>query len=230
MRISICIPTWEQNGKGPLYLVDLLNSIKKQTFQDFDVIISDQSLNDDIKNICLEYKDNYRIHYFTNPNDRGNGPANTNNSLKFAEGEIIKIMFQDDLMFDENALLKISQVFENQEINWLVSGCNHTYDDCISFSNEMIPYWNERIVFGVNTISSPSVLAFRNKPNILFDENLVLLMDCEMYYQMYLRYGSPYILEDVLVTNRYHNNQISFQYTKNVDDEIAYIKNKHNLN
>ena len=31
-------------------------------------------------------------------NDRGNGPANTNNAIDKCSGDIIKVMFQDDFL------------------------------------------------------------------------------------------------------------------------------------
>lgn len=229
MKISICIPTWEQHGKGPEFLINLFDSIKLQTFKEFDVILSDQSLNDEIKKISQDYESFFPIRYYRNEFDRGKGPANTNNSLKKADGEIIKIMFQDDLFFDPNALRKIYKRFQNNSVNWIVTGTNHTYDDGKSFTRDMVPYWNDRIIYGVNTISSPSVLAFRNNQKIYFDENLVLLMDCDMYHQLFVRYGLPTIIEDILVTNRFHSKQISFQYTNDVQIEIDYVRKKYGL-
>lgn len=229
MKISICIPTWEQHGKGPRFIIELFNSIKNQTFSDFNVIVSDHSLNDDIEKICLSYQNFFEIKYFRNPIKYGNGPANTNFSIKFADGEIIKIMFQDDFFYENNSLMKIHEQFEKKPISWLVCGCNHTHDDGKTFTNQLIPYWNEKIPFGVNTISSPSVLSFRNNSKLYFDENLVLLMDCEIYYQFYMKFGEPEILKDILVTNRCHDLQISAQYTDDVQQEINYICNKHSI-
>jgi hypothetical protein len=159
----------------------------------------------------------------------GNGPANTNNTIINADGDIIKIIFQDDFLYQDNALDLIVKEFEDKDCNWLVSGCNHTHDDGKSFSNFMVPYWNDKIATGTNTISSPSVLSFRNDKPCLFDEELTMLMDCEMYYQLYIRYGLPKIITDCLITNRMHQHQISSLYNKDMWSEIDHVRNKHNI-
>lgn len=226
MKISICIPTWEQYGCGTAYLKFLLDSIKVQDFRNFNVIISDHSLEDEIKNLSELYRKYFDIIYIRNEEKRGNGPANTNVSIKNADGDIIKIMFQDDFFVSVNSLKIINDVFEEYGCDWLVNGCNHT-NDGVSFFRPMIPSWNDKILFGANTISSPSVLSFRNSNNSYFDENLTMLMDCEYYYQLYIKYGEPVVIKDILVSNRVHSNQISKRYKSDINEEINYIKNKY---
>lgn len=226
MKISICIPTWEQHGYGITYLKFLLDTIKSQTFKNFNVIISDHSLDEEIKKLSESYKKDFEIIYIKNTEKRGNGPANTNVAIKNADGDIIKIMFQDDLFVNENALQIIHDAFEVTKCGWLVNGCNHT-NDGINFSREMIPSWNDQILYGVNTISSPSVLSFHNSNVSFFDENLTMLMDCEYYHQLYLKYGKPFIVKNTLISNRTHPNQISSRYDKNINEEINYVKNKY---
>jgi hypothetical protein len=55
-----------------------------------------------------------------------------------------------------------------------------------------------------------------------------MLMDCEFYYQLYKKHGLPEIIDNCLVTNRIHENQISQKYNKNINDEIMYVLKKHN--
>lgn len=228
-KISICVPTWEQYGYGAIFLEELLNTIKRQTNKNFNVIISDHSLDDNIFNLTKKYKTIFDILYFKNPNKRGNGPANTNECIKKADGEIIKIMFQDDLFFDDDALKIIKESFEKNNCKWLVNGCNHTVNG-IEFNRIMIPSWNDKIYEGVNTISSPSVLSLKNGEDILlFDEELTMLMDCEFYYQLYKKYGLPFIIENTLISNRLHKYQISSLYQKDILSEINHIKIKHNI-
>jgi len=229
VKISICIPTWEQYGRGLEFLKNNFEQILNQTYKNFNVIISDHSKDDKIKLLCDSYSDKFEIKYVKNESFLGNGPANTNNAIINADGDIIKIIFQDDFLYQDKSLEIIVKEFENNECNWLVSGCNHTHDDGKSFSNFMVPYWNDKIATGINTISSPSVLSFRNDNPCLFDEELTMLMDCEMYYQLYIKYGLPKIISDCLITNRMHPHQISSLYSKDMWSEITHIKIKHNL-
>jgi len=224
MKFSIVIPTWEQYGYGTIFLTRLLESIKSQSLKDFNIIISDHSINNDIELLCSKFND-LNIIYKKNKEKYGNSPANLNNGLKLAKGKIIKVMFQDDFFIDNNSLEIIYDFFEKNNCKWVVNGCCHTKDG-INFEKFMIPYWNEKIKEGNNTISSPSVLSFINEDILYFDENLIMMMDCDYYYSLYKKYGLPCILKNYLITNRIHEHQISFMYNKNLEDEINYIKQK----
>ncbi len=226
-RFSICIPVWEQYGYGLGYLKDLIYSIRSQTFQDYEIIISDHSKNYNIFDYYLEEsKQDRKIKYIKYRENYGNGVSNLNNALKIAAGDIIKIMFQDDLMFTKDCLEKFNKVFQDKSVKWAVCGCNHTRDG-VNFERFMIPCWNDKLLEGVNSISSPSVLAFRNECIELFDEELTMLMDVEYYYRMNKKQGLPKILEDCLITNRVHANQISSRYNKDLNIEKKYIQLKY---
>ena len=54
--ISIGIPTYEMKGSGPKYLSHLLETIRGQKFTNYEVCISDHSKNDEILDLCGEYK------------------------------------------------------------------------------------------------------------------------------------------------------------------------------
>lgn len=234
MKISIAIPTWECYGRGSEYLNDLLRTIQIQSHKDFEVCISDHSVNDEVLEEVKQFENKFNIVYDKNENDRGNGPANTNKVIDMCSGEIIKIMFQDDFFYDDEALEKIHGEFENSDKMWLVSGCNHTNDDGHNFYWEMYPKWNDRLIEGVNTISSPSVVAARSEvfDSVEFDENLVMMMDCDFYFNCDNKFGSPIFLNDVLVSNRVHSNQISQQYQQSsyqekMSKEVNYCREKY---
>ena len=42
-EISVCIPTYEFRGEGVRYLTEIFDGLRKQTFQDFEIVISDHS-------------------------------------------------------------------------------------------------------------------------------------------------------------------------------------------
>ena len=49
-----------------------------------------------------------------------------------------------------------------------------------------------------------------------------MLMDCEYYHQLFLQYGKPFVLPNILISNRTHKHQISSTYSGNLNDEIKY--------
>jgi len=80
---------------------------------------------------------------------------------------------------------------------------------------------------GINTLSSPSILAVRNGIEEYFDEQLVMLMDCDMYYRLYKHHGEPVVLRDIHISNREHRNQTQRSNEHLIPEEIDYLKNKH---
>jgi len=234
-KVSIAIPTWENNGRGVEFLDDLIRTIEIQTLTDYEVIVSDHSVGNDIKNVVKHYeKKGMNIKHVRNTENRGNGPANTNAAIEQCTGEVVKIMCQDDFFYDDEALEKIYNTLTDSDSDWLVCGCNHTRTDGRDFYWTLVPTWNNELLKGVNSISSPSVLAFkREKVTERFDENLSMMMDCEMYYRLDKSHGQPIYLHDDLVTNRVHQGQISAQtyssddYAKTMEGEINYCAEKH---
>ena len=234
MKMSIAVPTWESYGKGNEFLDDLFRTLEIQTFQDFEVVVSDHSKDDKLVDVIDEFQHKFNILYVKNKNDRGNDPANTNNAINHCSGEIIKVMFQDDFFYDVKALQKIYDAF-NYDHHWLVCGSNHTKNDGKSFYRNLYPRWNKKLIEGVNTISSPSVLAVKKRvfDQIKFDEKLVMLMDCEIYCHIKRIFGDPIYLNDILISNRVHSEQTSFQYSSSkgyatkFSKEVDYCKSKH---
>jgi len=217
-KMSIAIPTWETNGRGVEFLDDLLRTIEIQSFKDFEVVISDHSQNNDILIKCKEFNSKFDIKYFMNENDRGNSPANLNNAISKCSGEVIKIMFQDDFFYDDEALEKIYYALSDSDKMWLLNGTNHTSDHGNSFYWELYPKFNDQLLMGVNTISSPSVMSLKKEVINRFDETLINLMDLDFYYGMRETYGDPIFFNDILVSNRVHQDSIS-----------SNIKNKEDL-
>lgn len=222
--ISICIPTYEMNGKGVEYLNYSFNILYQQTYTDFEVIISDHSISNEIKDLCEQWNQILNIKYFKNNYKIGISSANINNAIDKAKGEIIKILFQDDFLYDEYSLETQLKYLKG---NWLVTACCH-YDGK-TIHTPFYPEYHNDIQYGRNTISSPSVLMFRNKNIIYFDEELFWLMDVDYYKRMYMKYGKPDICDYISVVNREHKNQVSnILVNENIKQkELNYIIKKY---
>jgi glycosyltransferase involved in cell wall biosynthesis len=231
-KISIAIPTWECHGRGEEFLDDLFRTIEVQTFKDFEVVISDHCVDDYLLPKIKEYEEKFEIKYVKNKRKRGNSPANLNKAINTCTGEIIKIIFQDDFFYDDEALEKIYYALSDSDKDWLLNGTNHTKDDGRSFYWDLYPQFNDELLKGVNTISSPSVVSFKNTVKTRFDEKLVYFMDVEFYYAMKEKYGDPVFYNDVLVTNRFpHSHSISNKIkdkTAMMKQETEYCLEKYN--
>ena len=231
--ISIAIPTYEMKGAGSQYLFQLLENVRNQKFKDFEVCISDHSENDDIFDICGEFANYFTVKYFKNEEKRGNGPANTNSVVEMCEGKITKLIFQDDLIVDPYALTKIHHAYKTTKCNWCFNGFAHTTDG-VRHHRMMVPRWTDMMLEGRNLLGSPSCVSFLTDKFVGFDEELVLLMDTDFYHRMRYNHGMPYILEDILTSNREHNNRVSssgVQYDARIEHpEGPWLVNQKELN
>ena len=222
MKISVCIPVYEQKGLGLGFLKHNLDMLARQTFKDFEVVVSDNStyfIRERMESLCKEYP---FVNYFHNP-VKGIS-VNTNNAIKQAKGELIKIIFQDDFLYDENSL---QEVVDNFKGDWMVSACEHSPDGK-TMVRSFYPSYNANIHLGNNTISSPSVLTIKNDNPLLFDENLTMLMDVDYYKRCYEKYGEPTILNKINIVNRIGEHQISLNISSvQMGEELEYIKKKY---
>lgn len=229
--ISIAIPTYEMKGSGSQYLYQLFESIKNQKYKNFEVCISDHSQGDEILNVCGEFADSFKIQYFKNEKNRGNGPSNTNSVVEMCEGKITKLMFQDDLFIDPWALNYIISSFEKGH-SWCFNGFAHTKDG-FTHARMKVPEWTDMMLEGRNLLGSPSCVSFLTDKFVKFDEKLVLLMDTDFYHRMRYNYGMPYIISDVLTSNREHENRVSsssVQYDTRIEHpEGPWLVNKEEL-
>lgn len=219
MKVSIAIPTYECHGIGWLYISELLNSIYKQSYKNFEVIISDQSTDKKTKELVKYYSKHMDIKYLDSTKLERKIGVNMNNAIKHCSGDIIKTMCADDFFVADNALERIVNSFASCENKWMVVGTVHCHSIHV-LHTRMIPYYHDKIHLGANTISSPSVLAMRVKEYL--DENLSLLIDCEHFKRLYVKYGEPFIIQDVLMCNRIHDKQMQHGDSSRMEKEKAY--------
>jgi dTDP-4-dehydrorhamnose reductase len=216
---SIAIPTYEMHGFGDVFLEKSFELLKSQTFQDFEVVISDHSSDDSVENLCIRWKDILNIKYHRNTYKIGGSSPNINTAMKLSNGFWIKLLWQDDFLFGDDALENLKKhIDDNKNIVWVATACEHSNDGDIMY-RKFYPSWNEKIHFGINTISSPSVITIKNdERKIYFDEDLIWLMDVDYYKRMYMEYGEPSYLNKINVVNRTWESQLSNTISKEIKD------------
>jgi dTDP-4-dehydrorhamnose reductase len=207
---SIAIPAYGYEGKGVDFLKHNLEILKKQTFKDFEIVISDHSVDNTISDFLMSWNfdNNLNIKYLKNSIGRGFISPNLNNAMKNCTGKWIKVLFQDDFLFDENSLAIQYEVLKSDKHKWLITTFEHS-NDGVTFYRRYSPKYTNDIWRGNNTLGNPSNLTIKNEDLIFFDEELNWLMDCDYYYRLFLKYGSPTIIEPITVVNRTHGNGLT---------------------
>jgi hypothetical protein len=233
MKVSIAVPVFEYYGRGVEVLDDMLRTISYQTLKDVEVVISDHSLNEEIKNYCNTNEYNLNIKYFRNENDRGNPALNTNNAIDKCTGEIIKIFQQDDFFFDTEALEVMYREMTQSSQKWFVCGAIHTRDDGNSFYHPMLPRWDDKLILEDqhNFIGGVSVLSLKQEVKTRFDQNVRMLLDVDFYYNTMLNYGMPILYQDILVANRVRDTDTLMSEISESDviREFEYCHKKYGI-
>lgn len=189
-KISICIPAY----KNPGGIARLLASVKKQTYSDYEVIITDDSPEDTVKavvdNCGIE-----NVQYMKNKTRLG-ATANWNEAVRHAKGDYIKMMHHDDWFSEEDSLEKFAEMLdENPEVNlafcgtWQVtlsedgSETEDRFARCISDEHcELITKdWHNLFLGGY--IGAPSATIYR-RCNVEYEEQLKWLVDVEFYMRL----------------------------------------------
>ncbi len=130
-KVSVCIPTYN----GEKFIAQTIESILNQSFDDFELIISDDGSTDKTLEIVRSFRDP-RISRIDSLAKVGS-EANWNNSVVNARGELIKLICQDDLLY--------RQCLE-QEVSTMASPQNKDVSFCFGLRDFVTP--NGRIIKG----------------------------------------------------------------------------------
>lgn len=108
-RVSIGLPVYN----GERYLASSLDSLLAQSYEDFEIIISDNASTDATAEICKAYAmRDTRIRYYRNATNIG-GPRNLNYTIELARGEYFKVASHDDLCAPD-LLLRCIEVLDRE--------------------------------------------------------------------------------------------------------------------
>lgn len=92
-RVSVGLPVY--NGED--YLADSIESVLSQTYEDLELVISDNASTDSTPEICAEFaSQDGRVKYFRSRMNLGAGP-NNNAVFRLSSGELFKIHNHDDI-------------------------------------------------------------------------------------------------------------------------------------
>jgi glycosyltransferase involved in cell wall biosynthesis len=198
------------HGQGTRCLSFGLETIARQSYPSLEVVVSDHSRDESIARLCDSWANRLSLRYLRNERHRGSSSANANNALENAQGDLIKILCQDDYLADDGAIERTVAALGAGD-NWLVSSYGMTTDRA-SFRKVHVPSLTADIAL-VNSIGTHSCLTIRNLPEMeLFDERLIWFMDCEYYRRLYDRYGAPVILDDPTVVQLTWEGQVTNTY------------------
>jgi glycosyltransferase involved in cell wall biosynthesis len=182
-KVSVCIPTYNH----PELVLRTLLSVLEQDFEDYELIITDDSEGDGVRDLVAGISD-YRIHYYKNVKQLGS-PANWNRAISLAKGEYIKILHHDDWFANAHSLsqfVKLLDVHPTSVLGFSAAyacGRDGTADHVHAPSERQLEELRQcpaGLAFD-NYIGAPSVTIFRGNTGLRFDEQMKWLVDVDFY-------------------------------------------------
>lgn len=202
-RLSVLIPAYEMGGVGAGYLAQALGSLAQQDLRDFEVIVADQSDDNSLATVCAGFAGRLRLRRLDTRDLPRSSSANTNAALEAARGEVVKFLFQDDLLILETALSETLTAFEDAAVTWFACGGRSLGADG-QLHGSQTPRMDAMTVMGVNTVGHPSVVALRRARAPRFDERLNWMMDVDYYHRCQTTLGPPLLSPRLMVATRRH--------------------------
>lgn len=206
-KISIHMCTYNRAH----FIQQAINSVLKQTYTNWELLILDDASTDNTESIILPYLKDSRIRYIKNEKNLGI-TKNRNKALSLSTGEYIAVLDSDDVWVDKEKLSKQIS-FLNQNEDYALVGTNMEIIDSENkkitdkkYETENTDIKNNLLI--KNQFCHSSVL-YRTK--IVkdmdgYDESLMSWED----YDLWLRLGKKYKLAnlDIISTSyRIHPNQ-----------------------
>jgi len=234
--IAIVIPAYDMHHQGVHFLRRALESINKQKQIDFSqmmVVVSDHSVNFAIEKFLKGYQTPFQLQYVRNYTHFGNISQNLNHAIEFvlqnSPASYIKVLFQDDYLLADDYLAQILHITQETKPDAIITGATHSTDGQTYF-NPIAPQNNPFLIFGQNTISSPSTLTLSRQvcEQERCDEDVRLFMDVDWYYRIFKSYSSIVYAPDLFVVNGVWDGQMQHQFdAQSFTKELAYVLSKY---
>ncbi|MCX6666554.1 MAG: glycosyltransferase family A protein [Euryarchaeota archaeon] len=232
MKISVIIPTYNREK----LLKETVDSILRQTFQDFELIIVDNFSVDNTENIVYLFHDD-RIRYYKHQNN-GIIAVNRNFGIKKARGEFIAFCDDDDLWLPQKLEKQLLE-FERDGKIGLVCTNGFSFNEhgkTESLGKSSSRYFTLNNLLIENTIACSSVMV---KKSVLtdvgiFDESREIFTgeDYELWLRVAKRYrikylGTPlfkYRIHTGALQKTYVTGKITFELYKEIFVKLLHKK------
>ena len=236
--ISIVIPVYNAEK----YLEQCLNSIKNQTYKNFEVILVNDGSDDNSENICKSFsEEDARFKYFTKSN--GGASSARNFGLDNVTGDYITFIDADDWV-DENHLEVLINNIKDNNSDMAISSIKK-FDMSNNFHFRM--YSNqEKYLLNFGKMSKDELLVklpklilasnsykiavsklFKKElvTDVRFDESIVYGEDLEFFFKIYNNINSISYIDEVTYVYRLHDERSSSKFGQlHMEQELAIYK------
>jgi glycosyltransferase involved in cell wall biosynthesis len=228
-KVSVVIPTFNRS----ISLQRAINSVFKQTYQNYELIIVDDNSNDDTWEKIKKIKDN-RIRYYHNEKNLG-GSCCRNIGIGLSNSKYIAFLDDDDEWFPTK-LEKQMSIIQTTNSDYCGVHTGFSFIKGIKFIKDQIPQKEGDLFIDLlcsNCIGTTSTFLVK-KSCLLdtgnFDEKLPAAQDWDLYIRLAKKYKFKRISESLVNYYIHDKEQITDDYKKKLNSyEYIYKKNKNEI-
>ena len=215
VKVSICVPAY----KNPVGVERLLESIKVQSFTDYEVVVTDDSPDGSVEEVVRRAEVPGMV-YVRNAVRKG-ATGNWNEAVRHASGEYIKIMHHDDWFTDRDCLARFVEMLEEHpEADLAFCGSRQVMLDGVgnrmgeefdrAISDEHLKMISEdwRDLYIGDYIGAPSATIYR-KGAPEYEEKLTWIVDVEFYMRLLQKNPRFVVSKEPLVSIGVSENQLT---------------------
>lgn len=205
-KVSVLMPAYNAEK----YIVEAIESILSQTFQDFEFIIINDGSTDNTVKIIQEYaKRDKRIRFINNSRNQGL-IAVLNQGLDLCRGEYIARMDCDDISLPERFAKQVKYLDEHPNVvvvgTWMqIFGKNNSVCECVPNVTTIDLIIKGNLVAHSVAMLRKSVL---RDNNIYYNPKYIYIEDYALWFQL-LNYGEIHNIQETLLKYRIHDESVS---------------------
>lgn len=196
LLLSICIPTYNRSEYLKKSITIIINSIPDEWLKRIELIICDNSEEDESKMLCERILTNWNASYKYFKNSQNLGMIeNWNECIAKSKGEFIYILHDDDFLFKNNFTSVLQTIDENKTINVFKFSVNLVDDNGkkIKVERNKVSKILKSDIAVLNLLQSgsyvrfPSMVVSRSSylNTAKFDASFGYIADYEMWYRLF---------------------------------------------
>lgn len=196
------------NGK---YIAQSIESVIKQTYKNWEIIIVDDASSDDSKYIVTGFLNDKRIKFFENEKNKGCG-FTKRRCADLASGEICGFLDPDDLLTSNALKTMVEEHMNNLDASLIYSNffsCNDKLERQMEIKNRQLPSnitYLELAQPCIGHFASFKLINYKQSSGI--DFTLQRAVDQDLYYKLE-EHGRVIYIDIPLYYYRMHANGIS---------------------
>jgi glycosyltransferase involved in cell wall biosynthesis len=197
--ISVVIPMYNAEST----IISCLDSVKNQTYLDFEIIIINDGSQDNGPNLVRQFiSQNAQLDIKYLEKENGGVSLARNIGMKLAKGEYIAFLDSDDEWHKDKLKVQFEVLHSNPSIDLL--GCNRNEEHFEKFYTKKftrLTSISSRILLYKNFFSTPCVILKKEVLNNVgfFDEDQKYMEDCN-YWMRICNQGNCMLLNESYVT------------------------------